>query len=230
MQQSLFNLSGDDGNRFESYYSGEDNRLIFSAIKLAIQSTDHQQILLWGEPSGGKTHLLQGACYAAVEQGAKATYLPLKKILDFGVSILEGLEGYSLICIDDIELVSGNPSWEVALFNLINHAHYQQQTLLFSSGCDPNEKNYLLADLKSRLLWGMVHKIEVLNETECFHAFKQRASLRGMNFDKVLIDYIKKRYTHNIKELINILNKLDEASLVTHRVITRALIKQVLKE
>lgn len=45
MQQSLFNLSGDDGNRFESYYSGEDNRLIFSAIQLAIDNS-----LSWKPP------------------------------------------------------------------------------------------------------------------------------------------------------------------------------------
>lgn len=232
MQQSLFNLNltGEDGNRFESYFTGENNRLIFEAIKLFIKNVDHQQIILWGSPSSGKTHLLQAACYSVVEQGGKATYFPLKKVMDYGTSILEGLEAYSLVCIDDIQLAVGNPAWEVALFNLINQARYQQQTLLFASDTNPRFGKYLLADLKSRLLWGMVHQLELLDENERFQAFEQRALLRGMNLEKPLIDYIKNRYTRDIKELIKILDKLDKASLLNRRVITKPLIKQVLEE
>ena len=232
MQQSLFNLnlSGDDGHRFDSYFTGENNRLIFEAIKLFIQNEDHQQIVLWGSPSSGKTHLLQAACYSVVEQGGKATYFPLKNVINYSVSILEGLENYSLICIDDIQLAVGNASWEVALFNLINQARYQQQTLLFSSDSNPKFARYLLADLKSRLLWGMVHQLEVLDENERFQAFEQRALLRGMNLEKSLIDYIKSRYTRDIKALIEVLDKLDKASLLNRRVITKSLIKRILEE
>ena len=34
--------------------------------------------------------------------------------------MLEGLEAFSLVCLDDLEVLAGKQDWELAIFNLYN--------------------------------------------------------------------------------------------------------------
>ncbi len=230
-QQPLLNLSLHDGQRFATFFVnklGTDNQLIVDDLQDSLSSDAHKQNVIWGSDNSGKSHLLQATCHAAFSKGMSAAYLPLKELQQHGVGIFEGSSIYQIICIDDVDSVTGNDTWELALFNLINQTRERQQVLIFSATQNPRHLDCKLADLHSRLLWGASYQLHELDDEEKSAALKFRAAQRGIELDNAVIEYIYKRYPRDFTTLIGILDKLDIESLSSQRKITIPLVKQAL--
>jgi DnaA family protein len=221
-----------DGLRFSSFYSNEQNSQTYFTLKAfseASQIIGIQQIFLWGEDKSGKSHLLQACCYQLAEQGLHASYLPLKALSLYGTRILSGLHNSDLIVIDDIDVVLGDKDWEEALFNLVNNALSSGQRLLFSATENPHDLKCHLPDLSSRLIGGSNYQITALSNQEKPKILQSRAQQRGFSLDDRVIDYIYKRYPHDMESLLEILDRLDRESLQKKAKITIPFVKQVLE-
>ncbi len=230
-KQLTLNISLRDGLRFSSFYYNDDNSQVYFILKAFAEATQRigiQQILLWGDAQTGKSHLLQACCYQLAEQGLHASYLPLKILAAHGSKILSGLHHSDLIVIDDIDTVLEDKDWEEALFNLINQAHLVGQRLLFSISNNPNELKCRFPELLTHLLWGSSYQLKQLSEKEKPHLLQFRAQRRGFIINDQVIDYIYKRYPHDIGSLLKILDKLDQESLQRKAKITIPFVKQVL--
>ncbi|MCZ7167078.1 DnaA ATPase domain-containing protein, partial [Salmonella enterica] len=83
-----------------------------------------------GKDGVGRTHLLQAACLRFEQMGEPAVYLPLAELLDRGIGILDNLEQYELVCLDDLQAVAGRADWEEALFHLFNRLRDSGRRLL----------------------------------------------------------------------------------------------------
>lgn len=233
-QLPLLNLSLPHGQRFENFYTSFSNELPLKDLQSTIITTKqddskHQQIFIWGIKDTGKSHLLQACCHQTFNNRKLAAYIPLSTVSHHGTGVFIGLNKYQLICIDDIDTVLANVTWELALFNLINQARENQQILIFSANDNPRQFNCKLPDLHSRLLWGASHQIHALNDHEKREAIQNRAKQRGIDLDNQIIEYIYKRYPRDFSTLIEILNKLDKESLSSKRRITKQLVKQALE-
>ncbi len=66
-------------------------------------------IYLWGGKSTGKSHLLQAACQLADSEERPAVYIPLQQAELFQPDILNDLESLKLVCLDDLQRVTGDP-------------------------------------------------------------------------------------------------------------------------
>ncbi len=221
-----------DGLRFSSFYSNDQNSQTYFTLKAfseALQTIGIQQIFLWGEEKSGKSHLLQACCYQLAEQGLHASYLPLKALSLYGIRILSGLHNSDLIVIDDIDVVLGNRNWEKALLKLINSALSSGQRLLFSATENPSNLKCHLPDLSLRLIGGSSYQIIALSNQEKPKILQSRAQQRGFILDDRVIDYIYKRYPHDMESLLKILDKLDQESLQKKAKITIPFVKQVLE-
>lgn len=228
-QLPLLNLAFREGQRFESYYAGTHNRLLVDELQSCFLCTEHKQIVLWGTQDAGKSHLLQATCQRAHVAGMATAYLPLSRLSRYGTDVFRGTLNYQIICVDDIDSVVGHKSWQIALFNLINQAREHQQILLLSSSENPRHLNCSLPDLHSRLLWGTSFQVHKLDDDERIQALQHRAQQRGIELDSAVIEYIYKRYPRDFTTLLDILDKLDTASLSSKRKITIPLVKQVLE-
>ena len=231
IQQPLLNLSLHDGQRFSTFYvasMNENIRLLVENLQASVFSHEHQQSFIWGGSDTGKSHLLQAACYASFREGLSAIYLPLRDLKQHGVEVFSGSAMYKLICVDDVDEVLRSEPWEMALFNLINQARENEQVLIFSATENPRHLKCKLADLQSRLLWGASYQLREMSDKEKTAALKFRASHRGIQLDKSVIEYIYKRYPRDFTTLIGILDKLDVASLSKQRKITIPLVKEAL--
>ncbi|MBD3646508.1 MAG: DnaA regulatory inactivator Hda, partial [Pseudomonadales bacterium] len=71
---------------------------------------------VWGDEGSGRSHLLEAACHEAHNDGASAIYIA--GLDEHGSEILRDLESVELVCLDDIDRVLGDESWELALFHL----------------------------------------------------------------------------------------------------------------
>ena len=184
-------------------------------------------LYLWGISGSGKSHLLQAGCQALPH--AEAIYLPLLALKDFGPQVMEGLDTHTLICIDDIDAIAGMPEWEEALFHLYNRIRDSERgKLLISANTPPANTPIKLADLKSRLSWGMVIQLNELSDEDKISTLQRHAQKRGFELPTSVIQFLINRSARNMHDLHALINRLDETSLAAQRKITIPFVKQAL--
>ena len=77
----------------------------YNVLCKALQST---AFFLWGASGSGLSHLLQASCHLANQLQLRAQYLPLADLVGFAPdALLEGMDGFDLLCLDGLEHVVG---------------------------------------------------------------------------------------------------------------------------
>lgn len=211
---------------FESFFEHGNESLVATLNDIAGGHVSGYGCWLWGAASTGKTHLLQAVCDRA---GDRSVYAPLALFASGGPQILEGLEQRELICIDDIELVAGDPSWEAALFALFNQVFDRGGQLVASSSTAPRECPILLPDLVSRLSRLPVFRLHTLDDAERVAALQLRAGHRGLDLPDETANYLLRRSRRDMATLYELLDKLDLEALRAKRRLTIPFVREVLK-
>ena len=231
MQQLTLNMRLQDGSRFDSFYCTSNNATLLNLLpQFPLNNPSPQQLLIYGDHFSGKSHLLQATCFSTQQQYVAAFYLPLKALYQTGPGILQGLNAYPLLCLDDIDGIVGDFEWEQALLELINKRFQQGRALILSSQKSPTEIHYELADLTAKLMWGAIYQLHPLEESDRIQAFQVRARQRGFDITPNVLRYIRKHCSHDLPTLLNILDKLDEESLIHGRQITIPFLKDILTQ
>ncbi len=232
-QQLPLGVSLRDDATFDNFYlSPEDpNRQVVAALQgFAAGSLPEQLIYLWGEEGSGVSHLLQSACQSAEDSGRSFQYLPLGELLPMDPAvILDGLEEVELLCIDGMHLLEGQPQWQTALFHLFNRVRDAGGQMLLGARRSPRGLELELADLASRLQWGLTFQLQPLNDNDKLAALRQRSRRRGFDLPEDVALYILHRAPRHTGALFTCLEQLDRASLMAKRKITIPFVKEVLK-
>lgn len=214
--------------RFTGYVAGPNAELLRQLHDSAIGEGE-AFVLCWGASGSGKTHLLQACCHAATEHERTAAYLSLDEIDAMPPGVLEGWEQFDLVCLDDIEQIAARPEWEEAVFHLYNRVREQGGRLVVSAACAPAQLGLGLADLVSRLGWGVVYPIHALDDEQRREAMQLRASQKGCELPDDTAVYLLRRLPRELPGLFDTLDRLDEASLAAHRKLTVPFVKSVLE-
>ncbi|HHH38835.1 MAG TPA: DnaA regulatory inactivator Hda [Sedimenticola sp.] len=204
------------------------NREVVAAIRACAEGRGESFLYLWGRPGSGRSHLLQGACRLASEQGLAVAYLPLGQGPDMPGEILAGLGELALVCLDDIHAITGRPAWERGIFHLFNRLRGRDARLLVSADRPPAGLPLTLPDLKSRLGWGLTYQLQPLNDEEKLEAMTAAARRRGMELPAATARYILRRAPRDMGSLLEILSRLDRASLAAQRRLTVPFVAEVL--
>lgn len=229
-QLSLGVLLNDDAT-FANFYAAESaaNAQVITALKRQLSDDGEPLIFLWGGPGVGISHLLQAACHNAEQQGLAVQYLPLAEMVGFAPDhLLEGMDEFDLVCLDDLHTVVGQPHWEQALFNLFNRMRDCGHRLLMGAEQGPHLLPVALADLRSRLNWGLTFQLQPMTDDEKKAALQLRAKVRGLELSDEVGLFILHRAPRDLSELFNVLDRLDSASLAEQRRLTIPFVKQVL--
>jgi DnaA family protein len=219
-----------DDATLESFYIGS-NATVWSNVKATASGKGEGFLYLWGEPGAGVTHLLQGACRQSAFHQATAVYLPLSQLkLEPGSErCLDGLEHVNLICLDDIEAIAGIPAWEEAVFCLFNQIRDTPTArLIIGASNPPKQTRILLADLVSRLTWGLTFQLLPLSDQQIVEALKIRAQARGLILQDEVAYFLLNRCPRTMSVLYEHLDKLDNASMAAQRKLTIPFIKSTL--
>ena len=212
------------------FIPGINNELLV-ALK-NIKSSEIPIIYFWGQPGVGKTHLLQALCQSDVFAEQPVALIPLdakENVESYAPQILEGLEKMSLVCIDDINNVAGNNDWETALFHFYNRARDIKTPLVISGDKPPVQLEISLPDLKTRLGWGLVIQLHGLRDEEKLNALRLRAKHRGIELSDDVGEFLLRRYSREMHDLMALLDVLDKASLTEQRRLTIPFVKQYMK-
>ena len=214
-QQLPLRIGLRDSATFANFFPGSN-----AAANHALQLHSEPFIYLWGARGSGKSHLLQAACHEVSEHGGGAAYLPMGELVAMSPQLLEGMEQMALVCIDEVDTVAGNAEWEQALFHLYNRMRDSGSHLVVAGQAGPAALGVQLPDLVSRLCWGPVFQLKVLDDEEKAEALRLRAFQRGMELPHDVAGYLLKHGPRDMHELFGLLDKLDEESLAAQRKLT----------
>lgn len=183
-------------------------------------------VYLHGSTGAGKSHLLQAACHLA---GTGALYLPLAELAEYAPGdVLQGVETLGLVCLDDLHAVLGQDDWELALFDLCNRARERGCRLLVAADGAPRALTVKLADLRSRLSWGIVYQLPQPDDDAKDAILRFRAERRGLSLSAEVSAYIVSRAPRSLESLLALLDILDKASLAEQRALSIPFVKQTL--
>ncbi len=232
-RQLSLNIKLGDSSSFENFLA-VNNREVTARLTQTVQSLCRQQLpkerylFLWGRAGTGKTHLLQAACRSVQEAGHTApVYVPLKEAARLSPAILEELEHVALVCVDDVDRISGDPLWERALFQLCERSRSSDNVLIFSANAAPSHLGLKLPDLATRLGWGLVYQLRLLGDDERLTAIRLRAQNRGLDMTEKVARYVLRRFPRDMHSLFELLERIDSASLASQRRITIPLIRSL---
>lgn len=204
-----------------------DEPFLLDSLKRFATGQGEQVIYIWGVTTSGKSHLLQAVCQLAARHHESVTYLPLSELIHYSPDTLEGMDGFAIICIDDLQLVKDQDDWQQAIFSLFNHVKEKGGSILFSATASPKGLGLSLNDLISRLEWGPVFNLQSIKDEQKVEAIKLRAQQRGLELEVDTAKYMLNRFPRNLDALFEMLDKLDTESLIKQRRITIPFIREV---
>ncbi|EDP46587.1 DnaA regulatory inactivator Hda [Rickettsiella grylli] len=227
--QLILPIQPPDAHSFENFYRGQ-NEVLLDCLQQFSLRRGESYIYIWGHPGAGCTHLLQACCHTAQQYGFSVAYLPLSTLKKNNSSeILRGLESVDMVCIDDLESVVNESSWEESLFHFYNRLQEQSRYLLIAAKHNPHQLNFSLPDLISRLSSGILFQVHALNEAERLIALQARARLRGLELSEEVGQFLLFRLPRDSQALFSALMQLDKATLRLKRKLTIPLVKTILK-
>jgi len=226
MQQLVLKFASERRCTLDDFEAGP-NRELVAEIGRRARGSEFAVLWLVGESGSGKSHLLQGACHAAVAATRAAAYLP-SRLMAGGVQVLDGLGEFGLVALDDADRWIGAQQWEEALVHLYQQLSARGATLLLASAHGPLELEFRLADLASRLRASQVFAIRPLDDADRAHAIEQLAAQRGLELGADVMSFILRRAPRRMDELIAAFERLDRGALAQQRRLTIPLAKDVL--
>lgn len=230
MKQLALDIGLATGPTLGRFYAGP-NEAALQHLRLAVGEGSSQATrspvptYLWGEPGSGKTHLLRAVRQALREQSGSVGWLD--------PSVAEPPEfddRWACVVMDDVHLYSTTQqatafNWFV---NAISPASGSQRWVLAAGNLPPADLP-LRDDLRSRLGWGHVFQLQLLNEAERRSVLRQEADARGVFLGDDVMDYMLNRFSRDLGSLMLLLDQLDAFALRTQRAITIPLLKTMLE-
>ena len=228
LPQIPFEFGNYQQNDFESFLTGENETLLNVLNKIANKQSTHS-LYLWGQSGTGKTHLLQAVCKQANEQEQHVAYIPLKQHKEISPEMLHDLGQLDLVCVDDLESLSGEVEWQQGLTWLYNELRDNNHSLLISGNTAPVNIPLEVDDLKSRLSWDQIYQINLPSDELKAEILKQKAAARSFDLSDDVIEYLIRRVDRDLASLMRILDKVDRASLAAKRKVTIPFVKELIE-
>ncbi len=213
---------------FDRFLPCGQSELVELLTHIAMGQSRHH-VYVWGPPSSGKSHLLQAACKKASESGLQVAYVPLNHIAEFSPDMLHDLGTLDLVCVDALENLSTHVTWQQSLVWLYNELRDNHHSMLIAGRDAPHAVQLELDDLRSRLAWDQVFQLRQANDDVKKDIMRQHAADHAYDLPEDIIEFLMNRVDRDLSSLIDLLEKLDEASLAEKRKLTIPFIKSIIE-
>jgi len=226
-QQLTLSLGCQPKRDFDGFVVG-DNAQLVKVLKCLPEVNERRFYYIWGESGCGKSHLLQAECQLSTLAQWRCIYLEAEQLLEFGPEVLDGMEHFDLVCVDDIDRLLGSELWEEGFFHFYNKLFDGNSSLVVSASSAPRSLDIELPDLQSRLCSGEVYQVAGLADDAKMEFMISDAHKRGFQLTPEVAEYIIQRSPRDIMSLQAVLDTLDALSLSEQRLITIPFVKKAL--
>jgi DnaA family protein len=226
MKQIALDIGLSSGPSLSNFFAGP-NQAALQHIQLWVGNDKRSPVptYVWGEGGSGKTHLLRAAVSGLREQHCPVGWLdasmPEPPVFN---------EAWRVVVFDDVHLFTAVQ--QQAAFNWFVNATAPsdgQQRWVLAAGRVPPSDLHLREDLRTRLGWGHIFQLQVLNEAERRAVLRQHADERGIFLSDEVMDFMLTRFSRDLSSLMQLLDQLDGYALQTQRAITIPLLKSMLE-
>ena len=209
---------------FNEFMVGDNQRLLDS-LQSFLKSSE-SIFYIWGETGSGKSHVLEAYTQLLQKQDESAVIInPIDMNERVNVSLIEM---FDVVCIDQVEDIIANKKLEEALFFWINEVRQAHKKIILSSRVSNQSQQWQLPDLKSRLISGRTYEIIALNRHQALEVFVRQATQRGIVIDAKTLKFLQNNCSMEMKFLSELLNQLDEVTLIQKKQVTIPLLKKIL--
>ena len=227
MRQIALDIGVSVGPSLANFHPGH-NAAALSHLELWMAGRTRSPVptYLWGDQGSGKTHLLKAVAQHIRQQGAevgwmdKTTHQPDAFNPAWEVLLLDDVQQYSAI------------QQHMAFNWFVNAATpgADRQPWVLSAGSLPPQDLPLREDLRSRLGWGHVFQLHLLDDIQRKEVLLTHAQALGLHLGTDLLDYLLSRFSRDLGHLISLLEQLDHYALQTQRPLTIPLLRAMLDE
>ena len=211
----------------DNFFISKNNNKAIQILKNILErSNNGAQIFIDDLGSNGKSYLLQAICNDFSNSNNSTIYIPMQKAINLEPSILEGINDLNLICLDDIDLISNQRDWELALFNLINECYEKDCFLLLSGSIDKLE---VIPDLISRIKKMEILRLKPIDDDELLRATQAISKNLNIEISDKNMNYLINNSRRDIKTVFGTLSQLEKESLERKKSIGLNLIKEVIQ-
>jgi DnaA family protein len=211
MQQLLLDIRPAPAPTLENFVVGANVELIRMLRDWQTGSPLEKALYIWGPQASGKTHLVRAM---ARTEGA---------LLWNGQD--EIAPDTRLVALDNVECLAETS--QIAAFDAFNEARASGRMWLATGNNAPAALS-VREDLRTRLGWGLVFRLQPLTDEDKQAALRRHAIALGFELDPAIASWLLTRHGRDLSYLLQVVEALDRYSLETRRRVTLPLLKALL--
>jgi DnaA family protein len=221
MQQIALDIGLRTPPTLDNYFPGPNAAALAHLQQWLPARSDTAPTYVWGPEGSGKTHLLQAAVAGLRAQGHSVGYLDAQTQEPAAFD-----ESWAAVVMDDVHLYGD--ALQHTAFSWFVQAHTLQRPVLAAGRLAPVDLA-LREDLRTRLGWGHVLGLQLLDEAQSRAVLRQVADARGLVLSDEVMDFTLRRFSRDLGSLMQLLDGLDRYALQTQRALTIPLVKSMLE-
>jgi DnaA family protein len=221
MQQIPLDIGLPTPPTLDNYYPGSNVAALAHLKAWTLSRGDGVPTYLWGPQGSGKSHLLQAAVAGLDAQGQCVGFLRAGSEAPCAFD-----ETWVAVLMDDVHLYT--EALQRTAFSWFVQAHALQRPILAAGRLAPVDL-VLREDLRTRLGWGHVFGLQLLDEGQSRALLRQVAHARGLKLSDEVMDFTLRRFSRDLGHLMQLLDGLDRYALQTQRALTIPLVKSMLE-
>ena len=206
------------------------------ARQLASEDGNDNLLYVYGPPGSGKTHLLLalGRSICDLASIPHVPYFSFKEISP-GAPAADAIAGLAarfrsspVLLLDDLHLIPDDDQVRRGLWQLFNEFYRAGKKIAVTGLLPPRELPHLDDHLVSRLLWGLVAKVDISDDDSRRMILEKLATDRQIRIPVEVYDYLVLHAPRDIPALAGALDALSRHSFATQRKITVRLAREAL--
>lgn len=224
MQQILeFPIASSCG--FDNFVVCDGNAAALRFARRIIDPAEPERLLYLHGPSGsGKSHLLK-AIGKELAGGEAFPYFSCREA-PTADTLLSLFSGAAALLVDDLQLIPDDGAVRGVLWQLFNDFHTAGRPVALAGLHPPRQLPHLDDHLVSRLLWGLVARVDASDDPSRRMILKKIADDRQVRVPDDVVDYILATTSREVGELIRFFEAVYRFSLAEKRRITLVLARE----
>lgn len=225
-RQLLLDVLPEPAPTWANFVVGANREACVAARELA----PGRALYVWGSAGCGRTHLLRAAVH-----GSQACFIDRRTPFNMLQHLAHGEardDAPRLIAVDDVHLL--DDAQQASLFALYNRwresAATSQAFALIIAGDRSALAMPIREDLRTRLGWDLVYRLEPLTDEDKLAALTAQALDRQLAVAPEVIQWMLTHHERDIRRLSALIDALDRYSLATRRPITIPLLRTMLAD
>lgn len=211
MRQLPLDLHQRPAPTLANFVTGDNAEVVALAHRLARGDRQTRFVYLWGPAGAGRSHLLQALA-------------PWGRSVSPGTDMPATVADGDLLLVDDCQQLDA--ARQQALFGLYNQVQAGVAATLVVTGDAPPLAMPLREDLRTRLGWGLVLQMRLLDDHHKAAALEQHAASRGVAFGRDLIPYLLAHHDRDIRSLTALFDALDRYGFERKRQLSLHLLRE----